>query len=116
MGLIGCVGLPLVVIGWLAFISFSTWYHDYDGNRIDPVLRRALLAHVPKGTRLPVTLWSGPRVIEIKLAFHDDRTGPFETPTTCVNLDVLDPKTEARDPKYPTGTARCITGVAVTIR
>ncbi len=106
----------LALVGLAALIRLSVWYSDYDSKLIDPVVRRALLAHVPKGTRLPVTLWSGPRLLQIKLAFPDNKTGPGETPTTCVTLDVLDPTTGAKDPKYGSGLVSCIEGVAVTIR
>jgi len=105
----------LLVIAALGALEwFNVWYSDYDKDRIDPVVTQALLAHVPKGTRLPVTLWSGPRILQIDLAFPEYHRG--EPPTTCVTLDVLDPNTGAKDPKYPSGTARCIDGVAVTIR
>jgi hypothetical protein len=104
----------LVFAGLGALAWFNVWYSDYDNNRIDPVLKRALLARVPKGTRLPVTLWSGPRLIQIELAFPNDSSDGIRS--TCATLNVLDPKTGAKDPKYPTGTGRCIDGVAVTIR
>jgi hypothetical protein len=105
--------LGLGALGWL-----NVWYSDYDSKRIDPVVARALVAHVPKGTRLPVMLWSGPRILVIKLAFPNNQTGPGQTPTTCVTLDVLDPNTGAKDTsaKYRAGAATCIEGVAVTIR
>jgi hypothetical protein len=107
--------IVLLVIAALGALEwFNIWYSDYDKERIDPVVTHALLAHVPKGTRLPVTLWSGPRILQIELAFPEYH--PHEPPTTCVTLDVLDPNTGATDPKYPNGTARCIEGVAVTIR
>jgi hypothetical protein len=101
------VGLAL--LGWL-----NVWYSDYDGKRIDPVVTRAVLAHVPKGTRLPVTLWSGPRILQIESAFPDRQPG--QAPNTIVVSDVIDPKTGAKDSKYPAGADTLIEGVAITIR
>jgi hypothetical protein len=108
--------IVLAVLGLGALEWFNVYYSDYDSKRIDPVVTRALLAHAPKGTRLPVTLWSGPRLLEIKLAFPEHQPG--RAPDTCVTLDVLDPKTGVKDtdPKYRLGAVTCIEGVAVTIR
>jgi len=97
----------LVVVTLGALIWLKTWYSDYDSKRIDPVVTRAVLAHVPKGARLPVTLWSGPRILEIVRA---DVTYQGLTPTTCVYVKVLDPKTGLQDPKA-IGNLTCIEGL-----
>ncbi len=104
----------LVVVTLGALIWLDTWYSDYDSKRIDPVVTRAVLAHVPKGTRLPVTLWSGPRILQIESAYPDRE--PRQAPDTIVVSDVIDPKTGAKDPKYPSGADTLIEGVAITIR
>jgi hypothetical protein len=104
----------LIIAGVAALKWFSVWYSDYDGKRIDPVVTRAVLAHVPKGTRVPVTLWSGPRLLQIESALPDRQPG--RAPYTIVISDVIDPKTGAKDPKYPRGADTLIEGVAITIR
>jgi len=104
----------LLLAGLGALEWFNVWYSDYDSKRIDPVVTRAVLAHAPKGTRLPVTLWSGQRILELKFAFPSNQRG--QAPNTCVTVDVLDPTTGAKDPKYPAGDSMCIEGVAITIR
>jgi len=111
----GRILLAVVAVlgGWM---WFSSWYGDYDDKRIKPVVTQALLAHATKGTRLPVTLWSGPRIIQIGTTLRANPVGPGQIPTTCVELDVLDPKTGQKDPKYPYGDPICIDGIAVTIR
>src|ERR1700691_269837 len=84
----------LVLAGLVALIWFSVWYSDYDSNRIDPVVTQAMFAHAPKGTRIPVTLWDGPRILQVEFAVVQYQSGP----TTCVTVSVLDPKTGANDP------------------
>jgi hypothetical protein len=106
----------VVVVGLVGLEWYNIHSSDYDKDQIDAVVKYALLAHVPKGTRLPVTLWSGPRLLEIELAFPERQPG--RAPDTCVTLNVLDPTTGAKDTseKYRTGAVTCIDGVAVTIR
>jgi hypothetical protein len=108
----------VALAGLVALIWFSVWYGDYDSKRIDPVVTRALLAHAKKGTLLPVTLWSGPRLLQIVYAFPNSQAAPGVPATTCVTLNVIDPKTGAKDTsaKYRSGAVTCIEGVAVTIR
>ncbi len=103
----------LVIVGLIGLSWFDVWYHDYDSNRIDPLVTRAVLAHAVKGTRIPVTLWSGPRILEIESANAERQPG--RAPDTIVISNVLDPKTGAKDPKYPWGEDTVIEGVAVTI-
>jgi hypothetical protein len=109
-------------IALLALYSWgSAWYGAYDSKRIDPVVTQAVLAHAVKGTRIPVTLWSGPRILVIKSAFPQFQPKPTGAmaplpPTTLVAMDVLDPKTGKIDPKYSSGIYTVIDGVAVTIK
>lgn len=104
----------LVVVVLAVLLRLSVWFSDYDSRRIDPAVKRAVLAHVPKGTRLPVTLWSGPRILQIESAFPERQPG--RAPNTIVVSDVIDPKTGAKDPKYAHGADTVIEGVAITIR
>jgi hypothetical protein len=108
------VGLiVLLVIAALAgLIWFYVWYGDYDTNRIDPLVTRAMVAHVPKGTRLPITLRGGPRILQIGRA---DVTYKGITPTTCVYVTVLDPKTGAVDTKSQYVGLTCIEGLRYPI-
>lgn len=103
--------LVLAGLGGLAW--FSAWYSDYDRNRIDPQVTQAMLSHAPKGTRFPVTVWGGLRILEIGNANVQYRG---LSPTTCVQVKVLDPTTGAEDPsvRYPGLT--CIEGLAYRIR
>jgi hypothetical protein len=111
---LGIAGLAMC--SWL-----SIWYTDYDSKRIDPVVRMAVLAHAVNGTRIPVELWSGQRVLVIKSAFPEfpgkptGAMGPLP-PDTIVGVDVLDPKTGKIDPKYSHGFYTVIERVAITIR
>jgi hypothetical protein len=106
----------LVVYSWL-----SVWYSDYDSKRIDPVVTSAVLAHAAKGTRIPVQLFWGTRVVVIKSAYPEfpgERTGAMgpEPPDTIVAMDVVDPKTGKIDARYSHGFYTVIEGVAITIR
>ena len=103
-----------VIAGLIGLMWLKVWYHDYDSNRIDPAVTRAVLAHAVKGTRIPVTLWSGPRLIEIESAFP--QVQPGQAPATTVLSYVIDPKTGAKDPNYPWGVDTAIEGVAIRIR
>jgi hypothetical protein len=103
----------LVIVGLIGLKWFRIWCSDYDSNRIDPAVTRAVLAHAVKGTRIPVTLWSGPRILQIESANPERQPGRL--PDTIVICDVIDPKTGAKDPKYPYGADTAIEGVAVTI-
>jgi hypothetical protein len=86
--------IVLVIVGLGALEWFNIYYSDYDRKQIDPVVTRAMFARLPKGTRLPVTVWSGPRILEIDTAnveYHG------QIPTTCVEVKVIDPGTGALD-------------------
>ena len=100
--------IVLVVVGLLVLNWFRSSPSNDDKDRIDPVVTRALAAHVARGTRLSVTLRSGPRILQIG---HATVTYQGLTPTTCVYVGVIDPKTGAEDPKtnYPNQT--CIEGL-----
>lgn len=104
--------LFLVLAGVVALIWFYVWYGDYDSKRIDALVTRAMVAHVPKGTRLPVTLWSGPRILQIGNA---NVTFQGMTPTTCVQVKLLDPKTGAQDTKSQYVGLTCIEGLRYPI-
>jgi len=113
----GCLIALIVLAGFAALMAllwFSISYSDYDSKQIDPVVTRAVMAHVPKGTRLPVTLRGGPRLIEIESAFPNRQPG--RAPDTVVLSYIIDPKTGAKDPKYAHGADTLIEGVAITIR
>ena len=103
----------LVIAVLVGLIWFSGWYGDYDKNRIDPVVTRAMVARAPKGTRIPVTLWSGPRVAELGNA---DVTFQGMTPTTCVYVRLFDPKTGAEDTKSRYVGLTCIEGLRYSTR
>ena len=111
----GCLVLLIVLAGLAALMAaylFSISYSNYDRNKIDPLVTRAMVAHVPKGTRIPVTLWSGPRLLEIENA---DVTFKGIMPTTCVYVTVLDPKTGAEDTKSQYVGLTCIEGLRYPI-
>ena len=116
--------LRYVVLGIAGLAMYSwlfVWYTDYDSKRIDPVVTRAVLAHAAKGTRIPVRLFWGQRVLVIKSAFPEfpgkptGAMGPLP-PDTIVGVDVLDPRTGKIDPKYSHGFYTVIERVAITIR
>ena len=118
------VGLVLVLVlaVLIAVSRLFVWYSEYDGKRIDPAVRQAIFAHATKGTRIPVTLWSGPRILQIEHAMVQFAptvvgSGSFAhgPPTTCVGVSVLDPSTGAKDPKYQFGNLTCIEGIAYPI-
>ena len=76
-----------------------------------------MFAHAPKGTRIPVTLWDGPRILELEwsvVEYPQRAYGglPSGGPTSCVMVKVLDPKTGAKDPDYESGKGTCIDGLA----
>jgi hypothetical protein len=105
----------LVLVGLGTLVWFKDWYAAYDGKRIEPVMRQAMLAHATKGSRIPVKLWSGDRLLQIDFATVDyvPRIGlALGYPTTCVSFHVLDPATGVQDPKYQGGSVTCIQGIA----
>jgi hypothetical protein len=106
----------LIIVGLAALEWLKVWYSDYDTNRIDPVVTQAMFAHAPKGTRIPVTLWGGPRILQIDFASVGYPAG--SAPYTCVTVLVLDPRTglTVSDPKYRLGNITCIEGLAYPIR
>ena len=94
------VGLIVLVViaGLVALEWFNISSSNDDKNRIDPVVTQAMFAHVAKGTGLPITLKSGPRVLQIGNA---NVTYQGQSPTTCVQVKILDPKTGAEDTTKP---------------
>ena len=104
--------LLLGIVGTAALIWVYEWYSSYDGKRIDASVTPAMYAHVKYGTRFPVTLWSGPRVLSIGSSFLEPGVSP---PTTCVSVYVYDPKTGAIDPSYRNQYFDCISGLSYVI-
>lgn len=110
--------LPVGLILVLAIVTLGAleWFHirysDYDKNQIDPVVTRAMVSHVPKGTRLPVMLRGGPRILQIGNA---DVQYQGQIPTTCVQVKVFYPSTEAEDVKVDYPNLTCIEGLRYPI-
>ena len=101
------VFLGLVGLAGLAWRSSSRASDDKE--RIDAAMTQALQAHAPKGARIPVTLWSGPRILRLDVAGVWYNAG--QPPDTCGTATVLDPKTGAIDSKYPFGAVTtCVHG------
>ena len=111
----------LVLVGLVALIWFNSWRSgSNDDQRINAVVTQAMLARVSKRTRLPVTLRSGPRMLQIEYAIVQYPATPIGgmpggAPTTCAMVTVLDPKTGAKDPNYPYGNMTCIEGLSYRI-
>ncbi len=111
----------LVLAGLVALIWFNSWRSgSNDDQRINAVVTQAMLARVSKRTRLPVTLRSGPRMLQIEYAIVQYPATPIGgmpggAPTTCAMVTVLDPKTGAKDPDYPYGNMTCIEGLSYRI-
>src|SRR5271156_849895 len=115
----------LVFVGLVALHRFNSWRSgsgdgQNDVQRINAVVTQAMLARVSKRTHLPVTLWSGPRMLQIEYAIVQYPATPIGglpggAPTTCAMVTVLDPKTGAKDPNYPYGNMTCIEGLSYRI-
>ncbi len=110
----------LVILALLALGQFRRWYSNYDQSRIDPVVRLALLQHAPKGAHFPVKLWSGPRILELEFTSVAYPKGygvfpGFGPATTCAMVNVFDPKTGTKDPKFWFGHVTCVRGIAYAI-
>jgi len=110
----------LVIVALVAFVWFRIWYSNYDQSHIDPVVRLALLAHAPKGAHFPVKLWSGPRILELEYTSVAYPKGygvfpGFGPATTCAMVNVFDPKTRTKDPKFWFGHVTCVRGIAYAI-
>ena len=110
--------IPIILLLFPALwglASLKDWYDAYDGKQIAPAMRQALLAHATKGTRIPVKLRGGDRILQIDFATvnYVPRIGlALGYPTTCVSFHVLDPATGVQDPKYQGGSVTCIQGIA----
>jgi hypothetical protein len=113
--------IPIIVLLFPALwglAALKDWYDAYDGKRIKPAMTQAMFAHPAKGTRVPVKLWSGDRLLQIDFATveYAPRIGlALGYPTTCVSFHVIDPGTGAKDPKYHGGEVTCIVGMAYRI-
>jgi hypothetical protein len=91
---------------------------EYDWKRITPVVKQALLTHATKGARFPLTLWSGPRILQIDFATVQvpPRIGLEQGPAeTCVSYTLLDPQTGAEDNSSLYAHVSCIYGIAYRI-
>lgn len=113
--------LFLVVVVMAVLLRLAVSYDDYrnaketkrmndDNNLVLQAVTPAMLAHAPRGTRIPVTLSTGPRILQVEFSVvHYQSKTP---PRTCVWLSVINPKTGARDtPEVP-----CIPGLAYEIK
>jgi hypothetical protein len=99
------------IAGAAALIWLLQWYSSYDGKRIEAVVTPAMFAHAKFGTRIPVTLMGGPRILSIGSSYVE----PGVPPVTCVGVYVYDPKTGAIDPGYRNQYFDCIKGLAYRI-
>jgi len=106
--------IVLLAIAAIAILIWGLrWYSAIDGKRIDAIVTPAMYAHVKFGTRLPVTLMSGPRILSIGGSYLEPGVSP---PSTCVSVYVWDPKTGAQDPRYFGGQHfDCIAGFSYVI-
>jgi hypothetical protein len=110
------------LIGMVWFWSYVTnpahlqasWVQQYDADNaavlqaITPVMMR----RAPRLTIVPVTLSSGPRLLEI--SFTVVHRQPGKPPSTCVFLNLLDPTTRARIKEIT--TTPCIAGLDYPIK
>jgi len=106
--------IVLVVLLVLAGLIGRAWvkraHAREDKASIDAALGAALRERAPKGTRIPVTLSSGPRLLETDEVLV--RNAPV--PHTCGSANVLDPKTGSKDPSYQKQVATCVAGLFPT--
>ena len=115
--------IVIVLLVVLVRLASLPWLEDhrrqYDSERIKAAMRQAIFAHATKGTRIPVKLWRGDRILRITFATvaYPPKIGLDQgPPTTCVSFDVLDPNTGAKDMKYfQGGSVSCIEGMAYRI-
>ena len=108
----------LVFAGLYGRELFNARRVEYDWKRITPVVKTALLTHAIKGARFPLTLWSGPRILQIDFATVQipPRIGIDQgPPETCVSYTLLDPKTGAQDNSSLYAHVSCIYGIAYRI-
>ena len=111
----------LLLAGIGGLIWFRSWYvPHYDEQRMDPVVQQALVERAPKGTRLAVTLWSGPRILELESTrvYYPNKVQLARggRVVTCGLVKVIDSATELGDPKYRGGYWACAGGFAYAIR
>jgi hypothetical protein len=104
--------IVLVIVGLGVLLRLSISYSDDARDRIDQAVTQAMVARVAKGTRLPITLRSGPRLLQIGNA---DVSYQGLNPTTCVQVKVLDAKTGAEDTKVNYPNLTCIEGLKYPI-
>jgi hypothetical protein len=110
--------VPLVFAGLYGRELFNAYRVEYDNKRIVPVVKGAILTHAIKGARFPLTLWSGPRILQIDFATVQvpPRRGlDQDPPETCVSYTLLDPSTGAQDNSSLYAHVSCIYGIAYRI-
>jgi hypothetical protein len=101
-----------VVLGIYGVEWVLTWYSNIDGRRIEAIVTPAMFAHAPFGTRLPVTLRDGPRILSIGTSYIEPGVIPQ---TTCVEVYIYYPngaldRSESDGPYFD-----CIPGLAYEI-
>ena len=116
----GCLIVFLAVFGVFGLLWLYVWYSDYrndkenqrnadDDRRVLQALTPLMVAHAPKGTRIPVTLSDGPRMLQVEFTIVHHERKPVQT---CVWLTVFNLKTGLRDtPRVP-----CIPRLAYAIK
>jgi hypothetical protein len=114
-----------LVVGALLLFRLHSCYSQHvdeqnDIQQINAVMTQAMRTHPAKGARFPVTLSSGERILQIDFAwvqYPQTEIGalPSGRPKTCVVVNVLDPKTGAKDPNYESEIMTCIEGLVYRI-
>jgi hypothetical protein len=113
----------LVLAGLAGFIWFGIRFLDTQNanrfKRIDDenalvlqAITPAMMRRAPRLTIIPVTLSGGPRLLQI--SFTVVHRNPGKPPSTCVFLNVLDPKTRAFINEI--STTPCIAGLDYPIK
>jgi len=109
----------LVVVGLVLLFGghdLYLWYVTYDTFHINDVVEAGLDQGGGRGTRLPVKLWRGERVLVIESAQvmeypkEKESSGPPRS-FTRISCDVIDPATGKQDPKYASGVSVDVTRV-----
>jgi len=86
--------------------------YDADNAAVLQAITPAMMRRAPRLTIVPVTLSSGPRLLEI--SFTVVHRNPGKPPSTCVFLNVLDPTTRAFIKEI--ATTPCIAGLDYPIK
>jgi len=104
--LVAVVGLVLFFGGHDLYL----WYVTYDTFHVADVVEWGLDSGGGRGTRLPVKLWRGERILVIESAQvmeYPKEKGSSGPPRlfTRISCDVIDPATGKQDPKYASGVS-----------